>query len=71
MSNPALFDDANLYPLPYQAKHASIPHSLFDHFHEFGKLRTVPCVKSFILWLHNVLAKHSQFSDFGNVYQLT
>src|SRR6516164_9634678 len=31
---PALFDDAYLYPLPYQPEHASITDSLLDHFHE-------------------------------------
>src|SRR5205809_7341351 len=30
----AFVDDANLNPFPYQAKHASIPDSLSDHFHE-------------------------------------
>src|ERR1035437_2577529 len=31
---PALFDDANLYPLPYQPEHASIADSFLDQFHE-------------------------------------
>src|SRR5260370_33071895 len=31
---PALFNDASLYPLQYQANHASIADSLLDHFHE-------------------------------------
>jgi hypothetical protein len=31
---PALFDDAYPYPLPYQAKYASIADSLLNHFHE-------------------------------------